>query len=586
MIQKRGIKILLTIAILMFIIGWAALFYATKTAPVPAPKETSPAQQYTSAQQHYIDTTTRALEKLLEPLVGYGKVKISVSAIFNIQNQKSVSHEVIPNSAVIEREVISGTDSNPQQTVLTYAFSTKDTYNTNTLGVIQKQHISVVIDGNTRPEDKGIYQARTSQEMAKYTSLIKNATGYNPARGDTLEVLNLPFSASKPPYHIPWMDVAAIFVIAGIVFLIVSILGIVFQKDKAPSLMYPTQLTDLQVIQNTVDKNIHMPLAVIKNWIYMPEEKNNDWTGTQKASILLLALNDKAVRQILAHLSDEEVKKITKTMASLGLITAKQAERVFQQFNQAMQGRTDLVGNQARVHQILTDTQSKAIPPHTNPDLWSSLTPMDNQVLAEYLQNLQPEMTAFILYHQDAEKAAKIMPYFPPQYTTRVMTHLTHIGRISLPTHYKLEKQAEEAVKSILDRAQIQSGDKKASEILSHLDKTQESDIMSALYQQAPELAKRITRHLIQFKDIAGWSDETIRTLLRHTSKKTAAEALVGTDTPVQQAIARNVPPQVWSDLYNQITANKNLDPKDVAAAQDKIISTAQELLAQKQIHF
>ena len=551
---------------------------------------TLPQQKYTSAQQEYIDTITSSLKDLLEPLVGYGKVKVSGSAVFDIQNQQTTVHEIVPNSAVVHQEVVFDTPPSvyerPQQRQVIYAFSTKDTLTTNVMGVLKKQHISVLIDGNAPSKDHGIYQARTTQEMAYYTRLIKNAIGYNADRGDTLEVVNMPFSVGRSSPFITLPNLVLICFIVGLICLVSCLVLFLLYKEKSVSMKgYLPKLTYLQLIQNTIEKNIHLPLTVIKNWIYMPEEKNGDWTGTQKVSILLLALSDKSVRQILTHLNDDEVRKITKTMSSLGLITARQAERVFEQFNQAMHGRTDLIGNQTRVHQILNNTLSKNIPPHTNPDLWADLSTLDSQILAEYLNGVSPEITAFILYHQDTTKAARIIPYLPAQYAAQVLMHLSHIGHVSMSTHYKLEKQAEDAVKNILDRSQLQAGDKKASEILAQLKKPQESDIVSALYQQAPDLAKRITRRLMRFGDIAHWSDDAIRTLLQHTTKQVATDALTGADSIVQQAIQRNVPPEVWNELFAQISTNR-IAREVVQSAQDKIVTIAHELLAQGKIHF
>ena len=575
------------------VVGLWFLLYGLHPCPgLTKPVNTSD-KAYATLQQQYIQDTQRSLQQLLEPIVGSGKVKVSVAAAFDLQDQQVVDHEVIPNSAVIESTTVTlrrmGADATeqPYQTQTRYAFSTKDTTNTRVFGHLEKQHISVVIDGNTRLGDHGIYQARSAQEMQHYTDLIKNAVGYDEARGDTLEVLNMPFS-EKVRRPVPWEDISKFLLAFSMVVLGIAVCVLFFRSERVVDgvVMYPEALSCLQMIQNAVEKNIHAPLAVIKNWIYMPEVKNNDWTGTQKVSILLLALSDKAVRQILSYLSDDEVRQITKTMASLGVITTKQAESVFEQFNKALLGETDLVGNQARVHQILSSTLSKKMPIHSNPDLWKQLATMDNQFLADALSRLSSEMTAFILYHQEASKAAQILAFFPTLNATQVLTHLAHIGHISLTTHYKMEAEAEGAVKNIIEQAQIQAGDKKASEILMCLNKTQETDVVSSLYRSAPDLAKKITRHLIKFNDIANWSDDSIRVLLRHISKQTAVQALIGAPANVQQSIARNVPPQTWAELQRQIQTQQDTSDQDIAAAQEKVISVAQELLAQKKLHF
>lgn len=547
-----------------------------------------PDETYITTQQQYIEHTQKSLQQLLEPLVGYGKVKVTVSASFNLQDERVVSHKVIPNSAIVSQETITRAQQldQPYQIQRQFVFSTQDTESTQVLGKLEQQHISVVIDGNTRSGDKGIYQARSAQEMKYYTSLIKNAVGYNPDRGDTLEVLNMPF-VEKASGHFPWVNVVRFLMILSVALLCLCLLLWVLQQNKSNNngTTEKAGVSFLSIIQKAIEKDIYIPLAVIKNWIYMPELKNSDWTGTQKVSILLLALSDKAVQQILSLLGDDEVRRITKTMASLGMITTKQAESVFEQFVQAMHGKTNLVGNQERVHQILSNSLTQNVPLHINPDLWRQLISIDNQFLADALQALSPEIAAFILYHQEADKSAQVLSFLPTSCAARIFTHLAHIGHISLASHYKLDKQAEEAVSSIIEQAQIQAGDKKASEILMKLNKAQGIEVVSALYEKEPDLAKKITRHLIKFHDIVRWSDENIRNLLRHVNRKTAVLALVGESPDVLQCIARNIPPQTWAELQQQIQGQKNISRDTVQMAQAKIVSIAQELLAQKQLH-
>ena len=584
--KNKSIKVLFLVSGLILLIGLGMALCSFNFSKMPCEEKND--ITYTTAQQQYVQHIQQSLQQLLEPLVGYGKVKATVSASFNLKNQRIVDHKIIPNSAIVSQETITRTQEieQPYQIQRRFVFSTQDTESTEVLGKLEQQHISVVIDGNTRLGDNGIYQARSAQEMQYYTNLIKNAVGYNPERGDTLEVLNMPFVA-KSYSVLPWENIAKILIIVSIFLFIVCflILGLRQDKGNTPLNTKESGTSCLQFIQKAIEKDIQVPLAVIKNWIYMPEVKNNEWTGTQKVSILLLALGDKAVQQILSQLGDDEVRKITKTMASLGLITMKQAEQVFEQFVQAMQGKTNLIGNQARVHQILSNSLSQDLSPHTNPDLWRQLETMDNQFLADMLQGVSSEIAAFILYHQEADKAAQILAYLPTTSSARILTHLAHIGHVSLTTHYKLDKQAEDAVKSIIEQAQIQAGDKKASEILKRLSKVQETEVVSALYQKEPDLAKKITRHLIKFHDIMCWSDDDIRTLLRHISKKIAVLALVGESPEMLQCVARNVPPQTWAELQQQIQDKKDSPENDVEMAREKIIAVAQELLSQRQLH-
>jgi flagellar M-ring protein FliF len=66
-------------------------------------------------------------------------------------------------------------------------------------GGLERISIAVVVDGvvTTKVNDKGeeeeVYTARTPAELAQFESVVKNAIGFNEARGDTVKVENIRF---------------------------------------------------------------------------------------------------------------------------------------------------------------------------------------------------------------------------------------------------------------------------------------------------------------------------------------------------------------------------------------------------------
>jgi flagellar M-ring protein FliF len=76
----------------------------------------------------------------------------------------------------------------------------------------------VVVDGTYQEPEEGaegeqaLYLPRTDEEMAKLESLVKSAVDYDEARGDKLEVVNIPFEVeldaglALEPAAPGWMD--------------------------------------------------------------------------------------------------------------------------------------------------------------------------------------------------------------------------------------------------------------------------------------------------------------------------------------------------------------------------------------------
>ena len=62
-------------------------------------------------------------------------------------------------------------------------------------GVIKRLSVAVIVDGNYKLTENGRkeYIPRTEKEMELLTTLVRSAVGFDAARGDTVEVINLPF---------------------------------------------------------------------------------------------------------------------------------------------------------------------------------------------------------------------------------------------------------------------------------------------------------------------------------------------------------------------------------------------------------
>jgi flagellar M-ring protein FliF len=73
----------------------------------------------------------------------------------------------------------------------------------NPVGTLKKISAAVIVDGTVKEavDAKGkksrLYQARSPEEMQNIEAIVKKAIGYDPGRGDQVEVINMPFSWSN-----------------------------------------------------------------------------------------------------------------------------------------------------------------------------------------------------------------------------------------------------------------------------------------------------------------------------------------------------------------------------------------------------
>src|SRR5512134_106771 len=175
--------------------------------------------------------TAKAVEELLEKTVGAGKVRAEVHAEMNFDRINTQEEIFDPESQVVRsvqsvEEAASNSDGSgpPPVSVATdlpdaemepdgaggrsakeqrneetinYEISKKIINHVREAGTLNRLSIAVLVDGTYGPSEDGpqTYKPRAQEELDLLATLVRSATGFNAERGDTVEVINMPFAA-------------------------------------------------------------------------------------------------------------------------------------------------------------------------------------------------------------------------------------------------------------------------------------------------------------------------------------------------------------------------------------------------------
>lgn len=173
------------------------------------------------------------IESILSKVVGHAKVIAKVDATLNHRVVSSVEESVDPEKTAIrsqqsEEEGMEGARTNPagvpgsrsnlpgaedsgqvgfkqdvKKEIKTTNFEVPKTVRNirEAAGNLERISVAVVVDGimQTTTKEDGTsetkYVPRSAEELQKYESLVKNAIGFNTARGDTVKIENMQFQA-------------------------------------------------------------------------------------------------------------------------------------------------------------------------------------------------------------------------------------------------------------------------------------------------------------------------------------------------------------------------------------------------------
>lgn len=558
---------------------------------------------------------SQKIKQTLEKISGPDTVMVSVTADV-IQGEETIQKSrLLPHSAVM-KEHLKQFDSFGNN-VLTeekavYDYSSEVHHETQNKHQIRKLAITVLVDGYMTQTGSGdmLYQPRSVIEMASYRSLVAAVADFSPERGDTLEVINLPFIKTQKNQIFGFDKtlvvqsvLLAFFFVLCLVILVRFILPMIYllmQPTPVNTAAYTSSSSSSEqvdtmgvsgkkgVIQNLFRYKQQEVLSTLRQWLYGGE--TDGLNGIQKVAVLLLALGESYIKPIFLKLKSEEVVEISRTMAELGMVSGQTVQDIFDSFLMDFNKDGDLCASADYVHElmetVLPETDKQEVlqnikSPVKGKNIWEKLEHTDTTRLAQTLSTEYPQTIAVVLYHLSNEKASAVLNCFPESLTMDILMRLTALKNVDAQTLAGVEKGLEAGL-ATLYASDPKGGKEKAAGIISLMDR--KTDILNTLFERSPELAGQLSADVIMFEDIAGWEDAAIRTLLEKTNRQVVVYALKGASDKMKEAFSRNMSPAVWGGILKETNKLSSVKIKDIDTAQHTLVRTAQELVEQKKI--
>jgi flagellar M-ring protein FliF len=187
---------------------------------------------------NYENRMSRNVQDLLERSVGAGKARVDVHAEMNFDHITTNSESYDPDGQVVRStQTVSQSDDSGtnaggdavsvstnlpggQTAPSSSAKQNKSARNEETVnyeitktvksqvreqGTVQRLSVAVLVDGatTTAADGKKTYQPRSADELKQLTALVRSAIGFDEKRGDSVEVVNMPFAGVDEPAPLP-----------------------------------------------------------------------------------------------------------------------------------------------------------------------------------------------------------------------------------------------------------------------------------------------------------------------------------------------------------------------------------------------
>ena len=312
--------------------------------------------------------------------------------------------------------------------------------------------------------------------------------------------------------------------------------------------------------------------------------------GRTKAAALLIALGPDLSAQVLKHMPEAEIERLTYEVYSLGSVAPDTRAHVMTEvFNTVKAEEYISIGGIEYATQMLEKAlgAQKAheivgrITASTESVPFSFLREVDPVMLLNFLQREHPQTIALVVSHLPPERAAEILQGLSPEMQAEVSVRIATMSR----TVPDVVREVEGVLRKKL--ATMISPNREFTEVggldtlvgmLKQVDRGTEKTILDSLERSDPRLADEIKKQMFVFDNITLLDDRSIQRVLREVDMKDLGLALKGTTDEVRERIFRNMSERAGQMLEEDMAAHGPVRLRQVEEAQGRIVSTIRKL--------
>ncbi len=317
-------------------------------------------------------------------------------------------------------------------------------------------------------------------------------------------------------------------------------------------------------------------------------------TPIQKVAMVLVALGVERSSEILRHLNEKEVERISIEIARLQNIPVETLSSTIEEFYEMMMANQYIVqGGLEYAREMLEKAWGmkkaeeiiKRVEAATEVSAFYLLQTVDDKQLLNFLQNEHPQTAALILANLKPHQAASIISELPEDYQYEIAYRIATMEKTAPDLINDIEAVLKEQLGSVFGGGLSKTGGVEAvAGILNSVSRTAEKNILSNLRERDANLATEINDLMFIFEDIVKLSNSVIQRILKEVDSKTLALALKATSSDLREKIFANMSERAAAMLKEELEYLGAVRLKDVENAQKDILDVARRLEEQGEI--
>ncbi len=311
-------------------------------------------------------------------------------------------------------------------------------------------------------------------------------------------------------------------------------------------------------------------------------------TGINRVAVLLICLGEDATAKIFEELSDDEVRQVTRAMATIDHIPMAIKEKVFANFREsqnlfaglfvkgndfaknAIAATTNDVRSKFLMDQFLSGTETKSL---------ETIALMAPRMVAGLLEHEHPQTVALILSTQHMEHAAEILTNLPEEIRADVAYRISKIEKVSPIVLSRIEDALHREIGLVSGKAHKKVGGIDAVVgILNHMKNNLDSDILEDMEQTDPDMAEEIRKKMFTFENLVALDGRSLQMILREVNNDSLTLALKTASEQMKEKIFANMSTRAADMIRDDLEAMGPVRLSEVEIMQQSIVKIAMKL--------
>ena len=313
--------------------------------------------------------------------------------------------------------------------------------------------------------------------------------------------------------------------------------------------------------------------------------------NTEKAALTLMSLGKQTASDVLQHLSEAEVKRISRAFMAVHEVDRETQYTIALEFKTMLgAGEVLLVDGREFAKDVIAgafgETEGESLLEYITGSrkepISQIIADVPKNILGHFVQAEHPQTVAFLLTKMNSDQAAEVLQMLGEEAQTDILIRVAHLTNVKGDVIDEVREVLRSQLRSSLlsDDEQV-SGPKSAAEILNFVDRNNEERIITEIEEMYPDLAEEIRNLMFTFEDVQKIDNKGIQTVLKEVPRDQLVLALKTASTELSDLLFGNISQRAAVMIKEDLESMGPVKLKDVEKAQQGIVDIVRRLEAE-----